>query len=138
MGPEIPGRNDLDDPEPVHAIRVIERKPIADARAPVVAEDMCAGQIERIHQTDDIQRHLAFGIGAVFGIVRGNVAFAVTAQIGDDDVELLGQRRGDLGPAHVVLRISVKQDQPRALACLMNGQAGAIGGDHRTGEAGNV
>jgi hypothetical protein len=109
--PEIARWHDLDDTQPPNAVGVIEREPVADARAPIVAQDMGPLKPQDIQEPDDVTRHFAFGIGAVIGVIRGNVALAIPAQVRHDHIEMLGEGGRHLFPCHVVLRITMKQDQ---------------------------
>jgi hypothetical protein len=48
--PEIAGRHGLDDTQPVHAIRMVERQPVTHPRAAIVAQHMGPSEAQRIHK----------------------------------------------------------------------------------------
>ena len=125
--PEIRGRHDLDDAKPVDPLRVIQRHAVGHPGAPVVPQHMRPFEPHEIHQADDVARHLSLGIGVMVGVVGRGIAVAISAQVGNDDVEIARQRGRDLGPAHVVLRIAMQADQRRPFAALVHRQPDTIG-----------
>ena len=55
----------------------------------------------------------------MLGVDGRLVAGAITAQVGRDDREALGEARRDLVPHHMSLRIAVNEEQRRAVAALL-------------------
>ena len=99
---------------------MIQRKAIGHPCPAIVAEDMRRSDAERIHQGDDILRHLPLGINGVAPVIGWRIAVAIAAQIGHDHVEFLGKLRRDVLPAMVVLRIAVEEDQRLARAAAVD------------------
>ena len=99
---------------------MIQRKPIGNSRASIMAEDMRRRDTQGVHQGDDILCHLPLGVDGVIRVVGRSIAFAIAAQIGNDHVEFLGKLRRDALPAVVVLRIAVQKEQWFALAAAVD------------------
>ena len=99
------------------ALRMIEREPVRDASAAVVADDGEALVAERAHQRDHVGRHRALAVLRVIELGRrrrrrlGRVAIA--AQVGNDEREVGGERARDAVPHRVRLRVAVQQQQRR-------------------------
>jgi hypothetical protein len=136
--PEVRRRDHLDDADADHPVRVVEREPIGHARAPVVTEDVEPADPQPIGERDDIQRHPPLGVDGVTFVVRRRVAVAVAAQVRHDHPERPRQRGRDLRPAHVVLRIAVKEDQRRPLAAHVDRQGDLAQVDPLPVEPGDV
>lgn len=78
-------------------------------RATVVCADEELVEAERAHQLDLILRHHPFGI---IGMIRQTGRFgavAVAAQVSRDHVLVLCQRRRDVMPDHMGLRMAMQQ-----------------------------
>ena len=97
--------------------RMVEREPVRDAAAAVVADHREALVAERAHQRDQVGGHRPL---AVLRVVergrrcrRGLGRVAVAAQVGDDEAEVGRQRARDAPPHRVRLRIAVQQQQRR-------------------------
>ena len=60
-------------------------------RAAVMAEDICARNIQCGEKLGHILSHIALGIGGVVCIIRRRVAFAIAAQIGNNHIMVLRQ-----------------------------------------------
>jgi len=71
---------------------------------------------QRLHQFHAVAGHLPFGIVGVPLIGRWSAAVAITAQVGGDHGEMLGQLLGDLVPDDVGLRVPVQQQEAGAAA----------------------
>ena len=56
------GRDDVEDGEPSHGLRVVQGHPVSDSGAAVVADDGEAVVPESCHQLDEFGGHLAFGV----------------------------------------------------------------------------
>ena len=63
-------RQDVEEGEALDAARPVERQPVADARAAIMADDGEAHVPERFHHGDHVPSHLALGIDGVRGIAR--------------------------------------------------------------------
>ena len=116
------------------ALRVVECESIGDARAPIVPDDIEAIETKRSHHLDQVERHRALGIGQVLGVGGRLAAGAITAQVGRDDREALGEARRDLVPHHMSLRIAVNEEQRRAVAALHESDLRPRGLDTLVGE----
>jgi hypothetical protein len=71
----------------------VERQPLRDAAAAVMAGDGEALVAEVRHQREDVARHRALGVRRVVGGGRRAARLAVAAQVGADDGVALGQQR---------------------------------------------
>ena len=92
-----------------HLLRVVEREPVGDAGAAVMADEPEALEAELTHDRDLIGRHRALGIAAVVLARRRLGAVAIAAHVGDHDREILSEHRRHLVPHGVGLGISVEQ-----------------------------
>ena len=88
------------------------------APAAVMAGDVEAVVTERRHHLDLVLRHRPERVVDAVGFLRRGRAVAVAAQVGGDDMELLGQSRRDLVPGHMGQRVAVQQQQRRAIAAM--------------------
>ena len=112
----LDGRDDVEGAQPLDPGGVVERQPVGDPPAAVVADDGEALVAERRHQGDDVGSHRALGVHGVLVVVGRRARAAVAPQVGHDHGVLLGQRRGDAVPAAAVLRVAVQQHHRRARA----------------------
>ena len=82
-------RHDVDHGEALDALRMVEREPVRDAAAAVVADDGEALVAERAHQRDQVGGHRALAVLRVIELGRrrgrrlGRIA--VAAQVGNDE-----------------------------------------------------
>jgi hypothetical protein len=51
--------DDVEDDQPLDSFRVVERHPVCDARAAVVADDRESPELERVHHLHEIEGHLS-------------------------------------------------------------------------------
>jgi hypothetical protein len=114
VGARVHGRHggDVGHRQPLHRIGVVQRQPMRNLPAAIVADHGEAGRPEEAHQLDLVLGHGAFGAVHVAGPARRLRRIALAAQVGRHDGEPLGEPRGDLVPG----------EQPRAL-----GVAGPLG-----------
>ncbi len=118
---------------------MVEGQAVGDTSAAIVAHDGELPEPERVHHRHHVRGHRAFGVAHVSGVRGGLGRRAITAQIGANDGELLGQLRRDLAPKNVRLRIAVQQQywRPRAADAAENfhladtGNAGMEAVEHR-------
>src|SRR5712671_1197579 len=93
-----------------------------------------------LHDLDLVLRHRAERIvDVVWAGIVGADAVAIAAEIGGDDVEMLGEPVRDLVPGDVGHRVAVQQQQGRAVAAMtqMNARPAKLRGgglDLRSGE----
>jgi len=128
-GPEIGGRHNFDDAQLAQPLGMIQRKAIGDPRAAVMAQDICARNIQRGEKIGHILRHCALGIGRVAGIICRRAAFTIAAQIGNDHIMPPRQLRRHAFPAHMILRKPVDQEQRLALPSAMHREIHAVAAD---------
>jgi len=114
--------NDVEHREPPHARRMVEREPVRDARAAVVAGDEEALVPEARHELDHVARHRALRVGAVLRGGRRLERPAIAAQVRADDAVAARERRCDLVPHRVRLRVAVQEKERRALAAAAQAQ----------------
>src|SRR6516165_3692949 len=129
-------RQDVDDRCPLYPVRMVETHARCGAGAAVVPGDEEFAVAELLHDLDLILRHRAERIvDVVFAAVVGSHAVAIAAQIGGDDMEPLGKTRRDLTPGGMGKRISVQQQQRRAVAAVPQMDSRAASLDFCPGEA---
>ena len=109
-------RRDVEHRDAFDRLGMVEREPVRDAPAAVVADEREARVAERAHDRDHVGRHRALRVGRVQGIGRGLRRVAVAAQVGADDGAPARERGRDLVPHRVRLRIAVQQQERRAAA----------------------
>jgi len=100
-----------------------------------VPDDIEAIETKPSHHLDQIERHRALRIGQVPGVGGRLTAGAITAQVGRDDREALGEARRDLVPHHMTQRIAVNEEQRRAVAALLESDLRTRGLDALVREA---
>ena len=61
-------RGDVDQRKPAHALRVVERQPVRNAPAPIVADQAEARVAQFRHQRDHVERHRTLAVVRVIGI----------------------------------------------------------------------
>ena len=92
-------RQDVDQRRFLHPVGVVEAHAGGGAGAAVVPGDEELAVAELFHDLDLVLRHRAERVvDAVRALVVGADAVAIAAQIGGDDMEMLGQAVGDLVP----------------------------------------
>jgi hypothetical protein len=76
--PHLEGRQDVEERQPLHPARLVEREPVGDARAAIVAGDREPHMAERLHHGHDVAAHGALRIGLVRRVAgrRGGPAIA--------------------------------------------------------------
>jgi hypothetical protein len=105
--PHICRRNDRQGDQRRYGLRVIERQPIADPGAAIVSYDGKFFEAEPLHDGELVGRHRSFRIGAMMLIGLRRAGIAIAAQIGRDDGEILGERRGNTMPGNMSFGIAV-------------------------------
>ena len=129
-------RRDVEHGERAHALAKVARQAMADAPAAVVADDVEAEEAERLHHFGHVERHRALGVVGVPRHAARLGRIAVAAQVGADHCVVACERRGDLVPHRVRLRIAVKQQHGCAFTTPCNMDRGAAGADVAGLEAG--
>ena len=111
-------RHDVEQREARDAVAVVEREPMRDARAAVVADDGEAFVAERSHQRRHVGGHRALAVLRVVELGRrrrsGLGRVAVAAQVGNDDAKVGREPDRDAPPHRVRLRIAVQKEQRRS------------------------
>jgi hypothetical protein len=107
--PDLPGRDDVEDGQSVHAVGVVERHSVGHAPTAVVADDREAVMTEGGHRLDLVDRHGPLAVRGVVVRRRGTERRAVARQVGGDDRMPLGEQRRDGVPHQMRLRIAVQQ-----------------------------
>ena len=90
---EIVGRHDVDQHGLRDVVGVIERHPVGDAAAAILADDREPVEAEVLHDVDLVLRHRALRIVRMIGQALRLAAVAVAAQVAGDDGEVLGELR---------------------------------------------
>ena len=121
LPPDMIGRQDVEEGEPLDAARMVEGEPIRHARAAIMPDDGEMHMAERFHDLDHVAAHGALGIGLVLRIALRRGRPAIAAQIHADDAMGLGQRRREVVPHGMGLRKAVQQNQ-RLAGCLSSGR----------------
>ena len=110
---------DIDQRGALHPVGVVE----AHARDGAGAAIMPGGEelaiAELLHHLHLVLRHRAERVvDAVRAGIVGADAVAIAAQIGGDDMEMLGEPVGDLVPGDMRHRVAVQQQQRRPVAAV--------------------
>ena len=84
-------RRDVEQRELRHGAGVIEREPVRDARAAVVAAHRIALVAERAHQRGEVGGHRTLAVVGVQRLAARLVGVAVAAQVGQHQPEVWGQ-----------------------------------------------
>ena len=88
---------------------MIEREPVRDTAAAVVAAGEKLLEPEAAHELEHVLRHRAFTVSRMIRCAVGLVRVAVPAKIRHHERELAAQALGDAMPDHVRLRKTVQQ-----------------------------
>ena len=134
--PVIIGRQDIEHRKPRQPAGMIERQPIGDAAAAIVAGERKMHMAELLHRLDHGLRHRALGVGRVIAVALRHVRPAIARQVGDDQREAVGELRRDAVPHHMGLGKAVQQQQRRPLAADAGENASRAGVDPFGGIAG--
>ncbi len=114
--PHVPGGDDVEHGELLEPAGMVERKPITDPPAAIMAGETKADEAERLHRFDHDGGHGALAIGRVLGVRFRHRGPAVAGQVGDHEGEMRRQLRRHAMPHHVALRMAVQQKQRRPAA----------------------
>src|SRR5262249_18878164 len=105
------GGNDVQKRHALDSVGMIERHPVGDARASVVAADEKRMEPERGHHLHLIRRHRTEGVSAVIGPAVRLRAVAVAAQVSSDHRKILGAPRRNLVQHYGGQRIAGQKHQ---------------------------
>ena len=114
--PHLGRRDDVEDGQLRHPVRVVEREAVRTPAAAVVAADAEALEPELPHHRDHVARHRALRVRLVVGRRRRLRALAVAAQVGRDHGVLVREPRRHRVPHRVRLRVPVEQEEGRPAA----------------------
>ena len=107
---------------------MVEGHAVPYPRAPVVSHHVERVETELPHDLDLVVGGSALAVHAQIAVGSGwLVAVAVSSHIGCHDGVPLGERRGDLVPHHVRLRVAMQEQQRRAAARVPQVDADAVG-----------
>ena len=87
-------RDDVEHAETLDPVRVVEGQAMGNASAAIMRDHLEAVVAEIGHQFGEVAGHAGLGIGGVIAGDAGLEAFAIAAQVGGDDGEPFGERRG--------------------------------------------
>jgi len=105
---DMPGGHDVQHRQPLDGLRVIQRQPLRDPGAAIVADQAEPAEAELAHQPDLILRHEPFRVRTASGVRPRLGRVSVAAQVSRHDGVVPGQAGGDLPPYQVVLRVAVQ------------------------------
>src|SRR5579875_3070802 len=107
----------------LHALWMVERHAMSDARTAIMAHDEKFVIAELSHHVDHVLGHRAFRVGAVVIFAEGLGAIAIATQVGRDDGKFLCEARCDSVPHQVCFGIAMQQQKRRAIApfCQVDG-----------------
>ena len=88
------------------------------AAAAVVAGDEKAAVAEGLHHLDLVVCHGAERVVDAAGFLGRGGAVAIAAEVGSNDMEVLGQARRHRVPGDVSERVAVQQKQRRTVAAM--------------------
>jgi hypothetical protein len=114
--PHVPGGDDVEHGELLESAEMIERKPITDPAAAIMAGETKADKAERFHRFDHDGGHGALAIGSMIGVRFRHRGPAVAGQVGDHEGEMRRKLRRHTMPHHIALRVPVQQKQRRPAA----------------------
>src|SRR5579862_514539 len=134
--PHVPGGDDVEHGELLEPAGMVERKPITDPPAAIVAGETKASEAERLHDFDHDGGHGALAIGRMVGLRLRHRGPAVAGQVGDHESEMHGKLRRYAVPHHVALRMAVQQKQRRPAAADAGENFSDRGVDPVRGETG--
>lgn len=107
---------DIEQRHALNTLRMIERQSVCRARTAVMRKYPKALKTQGAHDLDLIPRHGPKALLGVVGLECRFVGISVPTQVREDDSELLRQARGHAVPECAGLRMSVQQEQRRAMA----------------------
>jgi hypothetical protein len=113
---EVVRRDDVEHREVRDLVRMIEREPLADAAAAIVADDGKSREAVVVHHLDHVDCHRALGVVGMIRRVGRLAAVAISAQVRHHDRVILREIWRDLVPRHMGLRRAVNQQQRRTVA----------------------
>jgi hypothetical protein len=115
---------------------VIEAHARGGAGATVTTGDHELAVAKLLHHLDLVERHGAEGIVDVVltTFLRADIV-AIAAQVGANDMEVLGEPACDAMPRHVGQRIAMQQQERRPVAAMAQVNARATGFDLRAVES---
>ena len=122
--PYVPGRHDVEDGEPGDGLRVVQRQPVRDTGAAVVADQVELCEAELAHEPQLVAGHGPLGVRVTGGVRFRLARVPVAAQVGEHDGVVLGESRGDITPHQVVLGVAVQHQHGRPRP-----RGGAVDGD---------
>ena len=126
---------DVDQRRALDPIGMVEAHARGRAGAAVVPGDEELAITELLHDLHLVLRHRPERIiDVVLATVVGPDTVAIAAQVRGDDVEALGQARGDLVPRDMGQRIAVQQQQRRSVAAVPQMDSRAARRNFRPGE----
>jgi len=123
----VPGRDDVQYRELGDRIRVVERHPVTDPAAAVVARHGELLKAQIAHHQHLVPGHRALAVGLVAGAAGGLATVAVAAQVGQDHGMVFGEYWGHVMPHDVGLRVAVQQQHGTAAAADQRVDADAAG-----------
>ncbi|ESY25685.1 hypothetical protein X750_03170 [Mesorhizobium sp. LNJC394B00] len=112
----IPGGGRGDDVENGdfrHGFGMVERQPVGDATATVVAGNHETVETENVHNLHHVARHRPFGIGGMIGSGHWTAALAVAPEIGGNHAEVRGQGQRYVAPHHMRFGKAMQEQQRR-------------------------
>jgi hypothetical protein len=115
LAPDLKGRQDVEQREPLDATGLVEGETVADARAAVVPDHRKTHMPERLHDGDHVPAHLALGVDRMRGIAARRRGPAVAAQVHAHDRVRLSERRRDAMEASVRLREAMQEHHRRSV-----------------------
>ncbi len=115
---------------------MVEREPVGDAAAAIVAREREAHMAERRHELHHHGRHGALGVGRVVASRLRNGRPAVAGEVGDHQGEMPGQLGRHLVPHHIGLGVAVQQQERRPAAAGAREDLAGRGVDPVRGETG--
>jgi hypothetical protein len=134
--PHFAGRDDVEHGEPFDRVRVVERHPVGDAAAAVVAGDGEPVESDRGHRLDLVEGHRALAVGRVVGRRRRAERVAVAREVGGHHGVAFGEQGRDRMPHQLGLGIAVQEQDRRAAPADLRADRPARGGDVLVLEAG--
>ena len=112
-GEPLGERDRVEHRERDHRVGVVERGPVRDVAAPVMAGDREPVVAQRPHQCDAVARHRALRVRLVVGRGRRLRRFPVAPQVGADHRVAFSQQRRDAMPGDMRARMAVQEHHGR-------------------------
>jgi hypothetical protein len=134
--PHVVGRHDVERCHALDASGRVERQPIGDTAAAVVAGETKADVAELFHDLDHGLGHRTLVVGRLLGVGLRHRRPAVAGQVGDHQREAFGERRRHAMPHHVGFGVAVQQQQRRPAAAGAREDSSRAGVDPVRGESG--